>query len=559
MRPQAKPRLLIIGIDGADYLLSQRLFAEGLLPNLQSLAQRGSWGPIRSTVPPTTPPAWTTIMTGKNPGKHGVYDFLPMSGEAMETPIASRRRATTLWRALSDAGLRVGTFNLPATYPPEPLSGFQVAGFDAPAFQTSLALPEQAFTVLHQAVGEYDLCPFSIQDPEGDLDALEQHADLPVLGTRALLNVFPCDVYMVSFQIVDWMHHGKLGHEMSAGDPASLDLDGACSHTYQLVDDRVGALLDEWASDESTVVVISDHGGTAADRLVNLEKVFLEHRLMAYASRSTGQTRRLTTQRSRAARALRFWMSLKSGVPWLARLVGPLARRLRGRFSAYQEDVTIDWSRTRAAPWGEYAQVRMNMEGRDPRGIVKQSEAQGVAEEVADLLSSLTDPVTGKPIYREVLRNEQLYSGPYAGLGPDLYAVPTEERYLTVSARSGMGVLPLIDVQREPVVALAPSWGVHSSVGIVLLAGPLVQQGAEVTDATLADFAPTALYLLDQPIPDDMDGRPLLDAITPEVVSSRPVRTCDPWAPPETAVAPQTYSKEEQARVERRLRQLGYM
>ncbi len=559
MSQDMKPRLLVIGIDGADYLLTRHLMAEGALPNLSALAERGAWGPCRSTTPPTTPPAWTTIMTGKNPGKHGVYDFLPMSGEAMETPIAARRRATTIWRALSDAGLRVGTFNLPATYPPEPLSRFQVAGFDAPGFEASLGRPSEAFDVLRDAVGEYELCPFSIQDPDGDRDALVRHADIPLIGTDALLRAFPCDVYMVSFQIVDWVHHGHLGREMAPMAPGDLLPDGHVIEAYRLVDDRVGALLARWAEDDTTVIVISDHGGTAADRLVNLEKLFLEAGLLAYTSRGDGEAgaANLAGRRSRAAGALRIWLGLKRLLPVAARALGPLARRLRSRFASYQQDVAIDWSRTRAAPWGKYAQVRINIAGRDPHGIVAPGEVGELADDISDLLLSLRDPVTGEAIYRQVRRNEELYSGPFSALGPDLYAVPTQERYLTVSARSGMAELPLIDVQPEPVVALDPAWGVHSSLGIIMLAGPLVRATARVADASVADFAPTALHLLGQPLPDDLDGRPLTEVLAGEPAGREPA-TCAPWPEPE-GVGEGGYSTAEREAVERRLRNLGYM
>ncbi len=557
MSDTTRPRLLVIGIDGADWLITRHLMDAGELPNLAALARDGAWGPARSTTPPTTPPAWTSIMTGKGPGRHGVFDFLPMAGDAMDSPIASRRRAMTLWRALSDSGLRVGTFNLPATYPPEPLSGFQVSGFDAAGYEPSMARPREAFKVLRDAVGDYELCPFTIQDPEGDRAALVQHADVPLLGTRALLREWPCDVYMTSFQIVDWVHHGHLGREMAPMRPETLPADGQVIEAYRLVDERVGALLAEWMGDDTTIIVLSDHGGTSADRLVNLEKLFLEHGLLAYASKSGGQAAELEGRRSRAASALRLWMGLKRALPPLARLMAPLARRMRGRLSTYQEDVAIDWSRTRAAPWGKYAQVRLNLLGRDAEGIVAPEDVPGLADDVTALLQSLRDPLSGEAIYTQVLRNEQLYDGPWGHLGPDLYGVPVQERYLTVSARSGMGMLPLIDVQPEPVVALDPGWGVHSSVGIIMLAGRGVNSGAEVESASVEDLTPTALHLLGRPVPRDMDGRVLLEALDGSVVGAEP-ETCGPWPEPERPEA-DSYSDTERDAVEQRLRSLGYM
>lgn len=556
MAHETKPRLLIIGIDGADWQITRHLMEDGYLPNLRALAKSGAFGPCRSTIPPTTPPAWTTIMTGKNPGKHGVFDFLPMSGEAMDTPIASRRRATTIWRALSDAGLRVGTFNLPATWPPERLSAFQVAGFDAAAFGPTLAWPREAFEVLRDAVGEYDIFPFSIQKPEGDPAAVRRHADIAVSGTRALLKRWPCDVYMVSFQVVDWVQHGHLGREMTPMAPTTLNEDGQVIKAYRIVDDRIGELVEEWKGDDTTVIVISDHGGTPADRLVNLEKLFLEHGLLAYTT-TDGSTARLQERRSRAALALRLWLSLKRTLPPLARLLGPLARGMRERMSSYQKDVSIDWSRTRAAPWGDYGQIRLNIAGRDPHGVVPPGDIDSLIAEIKELLLSLRDPVSGEPIYQAVMSNEELYTGAWAHLGPDLHAVPVQERYMAASGRSGVAELPLLDVQPEPVVVLDPAWGIHSSSGIILMSGRGVWGQVSIIDATIADFTPTALHLLDYPVPADVDGRSLTEALDSDVVRAEP-SVGEPWPAPEPADR-QAYSDAEREAVEKRLRSLGYM
>ncbi len=265
-----QPRLLIIGIDGADYQVTRSLMDGGALPNLHRLRQEGAFSVLRSTIPPLTPAAWTTLMTGKNPGSHGVFEWMPLAGEPRNVPVAAQRRAATVWHMLSAAGLTVGTFNVPATYPPEPLSGFQVAGFDAPAFRSDMAAPARAFELLQQRLGEYELFPRSIQQPASDREAVRRHVDLPRDGTNVLLRAFPCDVYMVTFQVVDWVQHGHLGR------PESGDL---VPQTYELVDERIGDILSTWRGPETAVLVASDHGATVADRLVNLEKLFLDHGL----------------------------------------------------------------------------------------------------------------------------------------------------------------------------------------------------------------------------------------------------------------------------------------
>lgn len=545
-----RPRFLLIGIDGADYAIVRRFMDEGLLPRLGAIAEAGAWGPARSTVPPVTPPAWTTMMTGKNPGRHGVFDFVPMTSDALDTPIAARRKAMTVWRALSDRGYRVGTFNLPGTYPPEELSAFQISGFDAPALGPEMARPDGMFEVLRERVGEYDLFPASIQSPEGDAEALERHGRLPVLAAKALLTARPCDVAMVSFQIADWAQHGHLGREMTPGDVGSLRTDGIVAQAYRLVDENVGALLDEWTDDKTTVMVVSDHGAAAVDRLVNLEKLFLDAGLLAYTSPEAEGAGAVEASRSRARLALRGWTALKRWAPWAARLLGGAARSARGKLTEYQHAMRVDWSRTQAAPWGDYGQIKLNPSG---------AEKEALASQVTELLLSVRDPSTEEAIFAQVLRGEDVYTGPYVSDGADLIAVPREARYFSVSARSGAGGLPMLDLQQETVAVLSPAWGVHCPVGILMLAGPEVQTGAVLESASLLDFVPTLLYLMGEPIPADIEGHPLLEGVVPDVKERRPPEGCEPWPEPASGKAHGSYSEAEQAAVEERLRDLGYL
>ncbi len=498
------PRLLVIGVDGMDFAITQQLMAAGRLPHLTALATRGAWGPLRSTTPPVTPCAWSTIMTGKNPGQHGIFDFL--AGAATD-PVAARRRATTIWETLSRTGWRVGTFNVPTTYPPQPLSAFQVSGFDAPAFGPSMACPDRAYDALWSTVGDYDVFPVSILSPEGDPAALRQHIDLPLLGTRALLSQFACDVYMVSFQVLDWLQHARLGKEMPPGSGGPLDLNGSVAECYALVDDRIGSLLDEWTTPQTTVAVVSDHGAAVVDCLVNLERLFLDAGFMTYETSKAGE-RKLRWRRLRSRAMLGAWNILKTALPGVARRLQPVALRVRGWAATYQTSLAVDWGRSVAVPSGSFGQIRLNIRGRDPWGILDPGEAHILRQRVWDLLSALRDPRTGEPVYACSAAVEDIYQGPCVSQGPDLIALPASERYLSLSGRTGAPAVPLLDA-RGVVVPFHPPSGWHSMDGVVILAGPDIAGGARINGASVADIAPTLLHLLGETVPGDMDGIPL--------------------------------------------------
>src|SRR5215469_9262143 len=129
------PKAIIIGLDAATWTLIRPWMAEGGMPNLAKLLNAGVSGKLESILPPLTPPAWTSFMTGKNPGKHGIFNFLESQPGTygMRYANASSRRSPTFFRLLSDGGFSVGSMNTPFTYPPETLNGFQISGMDTPS------------------------------------------------------------------------------------------------------------------------------------------------------------------------------------------------------------------------------------------------------------------------------------------------------------------------------------------------------------------------------------------------------------------------------------------
>ena len=135
------------------------------MPTLRSLVERGTSGILRSTIPPVTFPAWSSFMTGANPGKHGVFDFTRrLPGSYQIGFVSSRqRRLPTIWRLLSDAGRRVAVLGVPTTYPPEPLNGIMVGGFDSPVatgIDGSFVYPRSFYDEMRAAVGTYAFADF---------------------------------------------------------------------------------------------------------------------------------------------------------------------------------------------------------------------------------------------------------------------------------------------------------------------------------------------------------------------------------------------------------------
>ena len=150
--------LLIIGLDGGTFSLIRPWVEEGLLPNLKRLMDEGSVSDLMSTFPPVTSPAWPTFMTGVNPGKHSVFDFIRPKGTGYDMVNATSIQQPTMWERFSSAGLKVGVINVPVTYPPKPLNGFMITGLLSPN-QGNICYPDDLIQRYQDALGRYWVTP----------------------------------------------------------------------------------------------------------------------------------------------------------------------------------------------------------------------------------------------------------------------------------------------------------------------------------------------------------------------------------------------------------------
>jgi predicted AlkP superfamily phosphohydrolase/phosphomutase len=256
---------------------------------------------------------------------------------------------------------------------------------------------------------------------------------------------------------------------------------------------------------------------------------------------------------------LRMWSLLKRILPakLLDRIRG-MARGARGRIEEALPERHIDWDRTVAVPWGACGMVRLNVRGRDPRGSVAAEDYEATRARVRDVLEEITDPATGHPVFAEVVDAQGMYEGPYADAGPDLYAVRGDYRY-TIATAHDVTHTPLAETEARVVTQWPEEGGIHHPDGILFLHGPAIREGRTIERAGLQDVAPTALYLLDEAIPEDMTGEALTEAVRPGHLEDHPPRFCP--APPQDrpTSAAADYSDEELERARRGLEGMGYL
>lgn len=537
-------RVLVIGLDGATFRLLEPWVAAGELPELAALMTAGCHGHLTSTVPTLTPPAWSTFVTGKNPGKHGIFSFraLASSGYASgDLVTAQSLRARTLWEIVGATGRHVGAVNVPPAYPVRPVNGFMVSCLLAPPGATEITYPPE----LRELLGaDYEIAtepPRALARSAPDyrarcleyLDHLRRLAERRIAVTERLVRERPWDLLGVVFYEPDRIQHFFWDY-LCGGAPADVapavaaEIAAAARPIYALLDAGIGALV-RAAGPDTTVLLVSDHGfGPAPTRLVRV------NRWLADAGH----------------------LHVRRGWRLRRRVVRRLPARLRARWDTV--DAVVDWGRTRA--WCEVIEARsagvwLNVAGRQPEGSVAPgSEYEVLREEIADGLARLTED--GRPVFELVARREDVYRGPYTALAPDLV--------LATAPRHGLrfdGLRPELKARAvfaDFVDAVWPFTGAHDPAGIYVAAGAGIARRGRTATAPLAALAPTILVLLGLPVPDGMDEAPLTELLTSEARAALPVRT-EPDVDPPPPDGDGYRTAAERAEVEARLRALGYV
>jgi predicted AlkP superfamily phosphohydrolase/phosphomutase len=533
--------VLVIGLDGAGWNLFAPWARAGRLPALAALMDRGTWGPLTSTVPALTLPAWSSFMTGKNPGGHGIFAFHRMAFDRYDSAglaNAADLRTARIWDVAAHAGRRVGVINVPPSYPLRPVrDGYLVGCMLTPPGQPFTEPPEVA-----DELGEYEIDlppPKNLRRSDPDyheralayLTGMRRQTRLRGEATLRVMARRPMDAVCVVFYAPDRVQHyfwEYLDPDRPARGPLDDDVHAALLAVYEELDRAVGRLVDAVGPD-ANVVVLSDHGfGTKPERSVRINRWLADRGLL---------------------RRHAFWTTRRRVV----RKVFPASWRER-----YDTLDHILVNRAKSRAWSEAlftgtAGIWVHLRGRYPLGCVAPgAEYERVRGEIRDGLRALVDD-RGYRVFRSVERREELYRGPYVETAPDLVAV-CEPRFGIVfeSLRRELRSPDLFGPYDE-----LGYTGTHDPAGLYLLAGPAVQALGAHGEFPIEAVAPTVLHLLDVPVPEDHEAAAMTSALRPEFLAAHPVR----FAPPldEAATVPAGWrSTEDEAQVAEHLRALGY-
>jgi len=465
------PPVVVIGLDGADFDLLVPWIEAGELPNLAAFLDRAAVGKLETVYPILSPVCWTSAITGVNPGKHGIFDFQKMVPGSDEPIIetAEYRRALPIWMLLSDEGHRVAAVNVPMTYPPDPVRGVMISGFPFPSGDVNLTYPPE----LQQKLGDYPIDYLGMTGTGRSLDKLysDFQRGLDVRGELAeeYLRSGRYDFLWVVFTAPDKVQHmfwKFMEPEHPNYDPVKAQRWGSAILDLWKEQDRIlGRLLASLPPD-AVVVMLSDHGFHAIHRQVNLanwlEGTDLSDLLDRYA------------------------------IPPLLVTNGLLHYFVQGRLPG-------------------------------------SADREEFIDQFIALLSTMRDPENGTAPLESIFRREDLYEGPMIEKAPDVVFQESPGYYVT-SGLADSTLPPVQDLWSTGFSAY------HRPLGIFAIAGPMIEPrttgslrerlegGGDFDEARILDVTPTLLALMNEIVPDAVDGRVLTEAISPGFLDRHPIR-----------------------------------
>jgi predicted AlkP superfamily phosphohydrolase/phosphomutase len=532
-------RTIVIGLDAATWRVMTPLIDQEKLPNIQTLIQGGVSGMLRSTVPPMTPPAWTSIATGVNPGKHGIYDFVgqDLANYSVSPIHYSHMTPPAVWDIFNFHGRKVGVVNFPLVFPPPKIHSFFISGIASPESK-DFAYPPRLQAYLNEK-------GYRIHTRFGPKNGAQRYfqevKDLTRIQCNVILELMQekdWDLFWIVFMGLDWIQHYLWNSELNG--------ENAVEVFYQYMDREIGEILKR-ANEDWNILILSDHGFRGIKAEIHLNNILEEWGYLKRAKVTEGAVKRLRHSPFKIVLTLGRILPLSvqqtvyQHMPQVIR--SNLQKLLNDQLQLHK---MINWDQTKAFSYGYTGRIYIHVKGKYPQGIVSPGkEYETLLEEIIERLRALKDPETKEPIISEVFRKRDLYAGRNLKNAPDIIFTPFDFRY-SIYGNFGMAWY------HTPPERVAD----HDIDGIFIMKGKNTREAFKM-NAEAVDIAPTLLYLHDLPVLEDMDGRVLREAFTGNFRKKQKVQTLENISASET----NGYTLEEpgQKEIERHLKDLGYL
>ena len=528
-------RTVLLGWDGATFHILEAMMENGTMPYLKQLMGSAARAELRSVVPALTPPAWTTVITGRSPGYHGIMNFMqPETPNARILKLISSRDVAveTIYSILNRHGMRAGSLNFPAMSPAPKIDGYVMPGWITWRWMRRNSHPDDLMDRLKQIPG-FELKKLTIQfeevekaiegcKPEEYESWITQHIEREQQWFRILAHQMkhdPCQLTSIVMDGVDHLQHLcwqflDPDHIPQHPEPWEARVIQLCQDYFREIDRFLSEIV-ALAGPDATIFIISDHGFGGGDEILYINT----------------------------------WLEQQGYLRWKEDIIRDTAVLLSEKGPNVGLNA-IDWAHTKAyastaASYGIFIPIAEEHGG---EGVPRQEYESFRQELIMALRERCVDP-NGEPIVTGIWTKEAAFSGPRMEIAPDLTLALRRQGFISVRPTGAYYQ------KREHV------FGNHAPEGVFIAMGPGIRQGVSLSQLSLLDIAPLILHSLDIPIPEDLEGYVPSELYDPAFLQAHPVRYGEPTQTPahlSTSDKPSSDADDEQE-ILTRLKALGYI
>jgi predicted AlkP superfamily phosphohydrolase/phosphomutase len=498
-------KILIIGWDGATYNYINPLIGKGKMPNTQNLIENGAKIDLISTQYCISPSAWASIITGKNPGKHGIFDFY--KNEFIDEKIQFRKpisfldvKSIPFWKYI-DKKIKCGVINLPILFPPEKINGLMVTGMMTPKDAKIFSYPSELSDEIMSNIPNYIIEPegndFEEENKYKNRDLIIDNIKKSIILRTALFKYLvkrykDIDLWFIVFVAPDrighWFSHflDKTHPRINLESKADLKrYKNAIDQIYIALDNSLGEILDS-VKNIKNIIILSDHGFNSVRKVVLINKWFEKNGYL-YLNKK--------------------WKK-------------EVAKR---NYSILSK---ADWKKTTLYSLGQKGAIYVNLKGREPQGIVEKEDYENLIVEVRKrMCDEIHDPDSGEKIIRDVLPRDELFWGPYVTKAPDMIVKFKDEHYVPLGHVFNWNNNSIVIKNDDPKIPMP--WGTEVMKGICIISGKNIKCCKGII-ANTWDIVPTILYILGGNIPEKLDGKVIEKIFKKEFIQKNKIKYYPP-------------------------------
>ncbi|MBW2602902.1 MAG: alkaline phosphatase family protein [Deltaproteobacteria bacterium] len=529
---------VLIGLDGATFSILDLLVENGTMPFLKQFIKSGVRAQLLSTPNPLTPPAWTSLMTGRSPGNHGIIDFIWAEERKTDHYFTLYNfrdiQCETIWSIISRQQGNSCVLNFPIMSPPPAISGCIVPGLVSWKHLRRNIYPPKLYQELKELPGfnpKEFAWDFGMEKKAAKGIPRDEYENWILFHIRRERHWFKIAEYIMQKDLPDLMailfdgpdkmlHMGWrfLDPSLYPNNPSPWEqrIRDLLLDFFRELDGFLAKIVD-LAGTRARVFMASDHGFGPAWQVFRVNS----------------------------------WLHKEGYLNWKeVELTDEKTRKSVDRL-VDQHFVLLDWNNTTA-----YARsltsngIYIRVAEEPGQGGVPINQYDTFRREMIEKLKALTDPDTGKPVIKNILTKEEAYPGSHNNQAPDLTLIMRDHSFISI-------------LNKTPIVCRRPEIeGTHYPEGIFLAGGPGIRKSLATAQLSILDVAPTLLYSLGIHIPSDFEGRLPVEIFETSFFSKHPQQKGGPTQPPASyALKQEEYitPEDEEKKIFDQLQALGYL